>query len=128
MARILLAEDDVELCGTLQMVLSGQKHSVTAVLNGLEALEQCRYGQFDLIILDGYLPDMHGIEICRAFRGDGGTAPVLMLTGRVDATAVSEAKAAGATAYLKKPFGIKELIDSVNSLLVQLGSTANVDA
>lgn len=127
MARILLAEDDAELCGTLQMVLSGQQHAVTAVLNGLEALEQCRYGQFDLIILDGFLPDMHGIEICRTFRADGGTAPVLMLTGRVDAAAVSDAKTAGATAYLKKPFGIKELVDSVNSLLAPIGSTITAD-
>lgn len=114
MAKILLVEDDAELCGTLQMVLAGQKHNVTAVLNGLEGLEQSLYGQFDLIILDGFLPDMHGVEICRRYRAEGGTAPVLMLTGRVDPGSVSEAKNAGATAYLKKPFGIKELLEVVN--------------
>ncbi len=117
MANILLVEDDVELSGTLTMVLASKNHQVTTALTGTEGLEQMRFGDFDAIILDGMLPDMDGTAICRTYRQDGGKAPVLMLTGRVDASSVRDGMEAGASAYLKKPFGVRELLSSLDSLL-----------
>lgn len=117
MARILLVEDDAELSGTLQMVLGGDNHTVTAVLGGVEGMEQARYGEFDLIVLDGYLPEISGLEICRTYRQEGGTAPVLMLTGQSDPKSKQGFIEAGASDYLMKPFGIKDLLSKVSALL-----------
>lgn len=117
MANILLIEDDPELSSTLTMVLTSKRHTVTTVLNGIDGLEHARFGDFDAIILDGMLPDMDGNCVCRMYLEEGGKAPVLMLTGRVEPAAVRDAMEAGASAYLKKPFGVRELLDSLDKLL-----------
>lgn len=117
MARILLVEDDAELSGTLKLVLSSHKHQITTVLTGFEGLEQMRFGEYDAIILDGMLPDMDGLQVCKAYRADGGTAPILMLTGRAESASVRAGFDAGVNAYLKKPFGVRELLESIQNLV-----------
>ena len=116
MANLLLVEDDTDLSETLQDWLVFQKHTVEAAFTGPEALEQMRFGVFDLVILDWQLPGMNGIDVLKAYRDEGGSMPVLMLTGRTEPKEIQALKAAGATDYMAKPFNLKDLSSRVESL------------
>lgn len=122
MARILVVEDDENLCQTVQDWLIFEKHTVEVAMTGPEAIEQLSMSSFDLIVLDWYLPDLDGIDVLKQYRAHGGTSPVLMLTGRDSDAAKKAGIAAGASKFLKKPFNLKELSDQINRLLNVAGS------
>lgn len=117
MANLLLVEDDTDLSETLQDWLLFQKHVVEAVYTGPEALEQMRFGSFDLVILDWQLPGMNGIDVLKSYRDEGGKMPVLMLTGRTEAKEIQALMAAGATDYMAKPFNLKDLSARVEAIV-----------
>jgi DNA-binding response OmpR family regulator len=121
-ATILLVEDDEDLAFAIKIWFELRKHQVEAVTTGLEAIEQIKFGTFDLIILDGLLPDMEGVEICRNFRAAGGTVPILMLSGNAMETHKDSGLEAGANDYLAKPFAIEELTSRMESLLAKAGT------
>ena len=119
MSKILLVEDDEELAAAVRAWLQMRKFVVKAVQTGEEAIEQLKFGQYDAVLLDWQLPDTEGTEICKQFRADGGTIPVLMLSGNSADHEREAGLAAGATAYMVKPFDfealaikLKELIES----------------
>ncbi len=122
MAAILLVEDDEELAAAIKMWFERKNHKIEAVGTGLEALELMEYGKFDLIILDGQLPDMKGVDICRQFRSAGGITPVLMLSGQAFENHVAAGLEAGANDYLAKPFAMKELAIRIESLAANANS------
>ncbi|HEY9868728.1 MAG TPA: response regulator, partial [Candidatus Obscuribacterales bacterium] len=117
MARILLVEDDqafaVMVCNWLTM----QEHVVEPIHEGRQAVEQLKHAQYDLIVLDWDLPGVAGVEICRQYRDQGGSSPVLMLTGRGTVADKEQAFDIGADDYLVKPFHLKELSARVKALL-----------
>ena len=117
MANILLVEDDTDLSETLQDWLMFQQHTVEAVFTGTEALEQMRFGAFDIVVLDWQLPGMNGIDVLRQYRTEGGKMPVLMLTGRTEAKEIQALMDAGATDYMAKPFNLKELSARVEQIV-----------
>ncbi len=117
MANILLVEDDTDLSETLQDWLMFQQHTVEAVFTGTEALEQMRFGAFDIVVLDWQLPGMNGIDVLRQYRTEGGKMPVLMLTGRTEAKEIQSLMDAGATDYMAKPFNLKELSARVEQIV-----------
>lgn len=117
MARILLVEDDEFLSETLDSWLSGSGYTVVAVYSGSDGLEQMRYGEFDLVILDGRLPDLDGVEVCRQYRQEGGKCPVLMMTGNTGAGEKEKGLAAGVNEYVRKPFELKIVEEKIKALL-----------
>lgn len=117
MAKILIVDDDVLLGKLVQDWLLLDKHDAEIVVTGDDALSKLNTGAFDLILLDWDLPDMTGIDICKAYRDGGGMAPILMLTGRTEIDEKELALDAGADDYLTKPFHIKELGARVRSLV-----------
>lgn len=117
MARILLVEDDADLSETLVDWLVFQQHQVEPVYNGLEALEQMRFGSFDLIVLDWHLPGLNGIDVLSRYRQDGGLVPILMLTGRTENKEIQAVLAAGANDYMAKPFNLKDLAQRVDEIV-----------
>lgn len=117
MASILLVEDDEDLSFGLQMFLQSQNHSVIAVYSGFEAVEQLKYGNFDVVILDQNLPELSGNEICKEYRTGGGTTPILMLTGSVGEKNKALGMEAGASDFLPKPFQVDDLMRRINKLL-----------
>lgn len=119
MANLLLVEDDTDLSETLQDWLVFQKHVVEAVYTGPEALEQMRFGTFDLVILDWQLPGMNGIDVLKSYRDEGGKMPVLMLTGRTEQKEIQALMTAGATDYMAKPFNLKDLSARVEALVTK---------
>lgn len=98
-------------------LLTFEKHTVEIVHNGLDARENLRMSEYDLIILDWDLPEMSGIDLLREYRGLGGTAPVIFLTGKAEITDKEIGLDNGADDYLTKPFHMKELALRVRALL-----------
>src|SRR3954470_20444183 len=86
---------------------------------GLEAIEQLALAPVDLIVLDLNMPDMHGLEVLQFVRGHqrSQAIPIIVLTTRGDEDSRTAAVAAGASAYLTKPFAPQLLVEQVRALL-----------
>ncbi|MBS2005096.1 MAG: response regulator [Candidatus Obscuribacterales bacterium] len=123
MASILLVEDDTDLAFAIKLWFERKGYVIQNVTTGAEALECMRFEKFDLIILDGHLPDMTGVEICSHYRSGGGTSPVLMLSGLSAEAEIAAGLAAGANEYLAKPFVMTELAKRMDSLLLSVGGS-----
>jgi len=115
--RVLVADDNADMREYLRQLL--RDWEVTAVSNGLAALEQARSNPPHLILTDVMMPELGGFELLRELRADPRTAaiPVLMLSARAGEEARVSGLDAGADDYLIKPFGARELIARVRSLL-----------
>lgn len=117
MAKILLVEDDTNLGHLLKLQLEQGRHMVDHVANGLNALSQLKFNNYELVILDWMLPDITGVDVCRQYRGQGGRSPILMLTARGSVEDKATGLNAGADDYLLKPFSPVELTARVQALL-----------
>ena len=114
---ILVVEDEQRLARLLRRVLQEERQTVDLIHDGATALELALGKTYDLILLDLMLPDLDGVQICKALRGENVMTPILMLTAR---GAVEDRVAglnAGADDYLVKPFAMDELLARVNALL-----------
>lgn len=123
MAKVLVAEDDVQLAFMIESWLVKERFTVETVSDGLETSERLKYHQFDVIVLDWELPNRSGFEVLRIYREAGGTAPVIMLTGRASIRDKKSGLDAGADDYLTKPFDMEELAARLRSLLRRSGSS-----
>jgi DNA-binding response OmpR family regulator len=127
MAKILLVEDDPGLCRMIRDWLTMERHSLEIVSDGKEALENLKFYEYELVILDWELPGMHGPQILKEFRAVGKTTPVLMLTGKGTIDDKEVGFGAGADDYLTKPFNMKELSIRLRALLRRPGGmTASI--
>lgn len=117
MAKILLVEDEFDIYEPVRAHLAHEHHQIEVVTNGREALNRLRFYNYDLIILDLILPGLDGMEVCRKFRKEGGTTPVLMLTARSTTSERVTGLDAGADDYLVKPFEFSELSARARALL-----------
>ncbi len=118
MSKILVVEDDRGLADIVKDHLEHQHHAVQLTHTGDDGDKLMRLYEYDCIILDWELPDgPSGIELCKNYRARGGTAPVLMLTGRQTIDQKETGFDAGADDYLTKPFIVRELVARVQALL-----------
>lgn len=118
-ATVLLAEDDPDIRDLFAMALESAGASVVAVSNGGEALEALRDAGFDLLVTDMWMPDVSGLDLCKALRADPATAtlPILMLSAYGRMRGREEAMMVGATEYLTKPIRPGMLVSKVDALL-----------
>lgn len=117
MAKVLLVEDDIEICRTLEGWFSTENILSECVHRGSDALQLLESFIYDLIVLDWGLPDMTGLEVLRRYRATGGTAPILFLTGRHAIGDKEIGLDSGADDYLTKPFEMREFGARLRSLL-----------
>jgi two-component system OmpR family response regulator len=117
LAKILIVEDDVQLAELVMRWLKREGHLVEHVSSGGDALQRLRFDPYDLIVLDWNLPEVEGIDILKNFRQNGGTTPVLMLTGKKAIEEKLEGLGRGADDYLTKPFDGRELTARITVLL-----------
>lgn len=117
--KILIAEDEESLLRLETILLSSKGYRVTAVTEGRAALAAIDADRPDIVILDIMLPDMDGLDVCRRIRSDPATAsiPVIILTGKKNSQDVSAGMAAGADAYVTKPFRTASVIEAIEKLL-----------
>ena len=119
MARILVADDDVDIRELVEFKLSTLGHEIVAVADGAAAVEVCRAQRPDLAVLDVMMPGVSGLEAIRVIRADPGLAdlPVILLTARAQDSDVETGFDSGADDYITKPFSPRELAARVEALL-----------
>ena len=122
--NILLAEDDDFLRGGMTELFEKEGYTVTAVPTVFQAEKALAGDKFDLITLDLMLPDGNGLELCRKMRAAGEDTPVLFITACDDENDIVAGLDAGADDYITKPFGIRELLARMRSLLRRNSSAA----
>jgi two-component system, OmpR family, copper resistance phosphate regulon response regulator CusR len=115
--RILLVEDDRRLAENVAAQLREAGFSVDAVSGGKEALSESAIYPYDLIVLDLQLPDIDGVEVCRALRARGAPTRILMATARDAVEDRIGGLETGADDYLVKPYSTRELIARIRALL-----------
>lgn len=121
MNRVLIIDDDEELCELVSEYLTVEGFETKCVHDGESGLKQAGSGDFDLAILDVMLPKMNGFDVLRNLR-ESSDVPVLMLTARGDDMERIVGLEIGADDYLPKPFNPRELVARLRAILRRAGS------
>jgi DNA-binding response OmpR family regulator len=116
MDRILIVDDDVELCRLLVERLSTEGFAIEAVHDGQHGLERALSREHALVILDLMLPGMNGLDVLRRVRAQS-SVPLLILTARGEDVERILGLEIGADDYLPKPFNPRELIARIRAIL-----------
>jgi DNA-binding response OmpR family regulator len=114
--RVLLIDDDAELCGLVTGFMAGEGFVVDSATNGAEGVPRALSGEYRLILLDVMMPDMNGFDVLRRIRAES-RIPVLMLTAKGDTLDRVLGLEMGADDYLPKPFEPPELAARVRAIL-----------
>ena len=116
MDRVLIIDDDIELCELLVARMSGEGFEIEAVHEGKRGLERALSRDHSLVVLDLMLPGMGGLEVLRRVR-EQSPIPVLVLTARGEDVDRILGLEIGADDYLPKPFNPRELIARIRAIL-----------
>lgn len=119
-SRILLVDDDVELCELVTEYLRREGMEAHVVHNGENAVARAQSGDYALLVLDVMLPGIGGFEVLRRLRASGGSGaqlPVMMLTARREEVDRVLGLELGADDYLIKPFSPRELVARLRAIL-----------
>ncbi len=122
-ARVLLVDDDRELCQMLTEYLNAEHFEVRSVHDGGDALAQLQINEFELLILDVMLPSVGGFDVLRKL-GASYATPILMLTARGDDVDRIVGLELGADDYLSKPFNPRELVARMRAILRRASNRA----
>jgi DNA-binding response OmpR family regulator len=119
MHHVLIAEDDRDIAALIQHALEKAGYAAEVVDSGARAISAIARRVPDVMILDLMLPELGGLDVCRAVRADRGTAsvPIIMVTARAEESDRVVGLEIGADDYVTKPFSPKELVARVGALL-----------
>lgn len=120
---VLLVEDEPTLAGIIKDALEEEDFTVTIACDGVEGLDLFFQLKPDIIVSDVMMPKLSGFEMIQKIRQTDERTPVLFLTAKTSVDDVVEGFEAGGNDYLKKPFGMKELVIRIRSLLGRVGTT-----
>ena len=118
-AKILTVDDSASIRLTTRVTLSNAGYTVTEAVDGLDGLSKLQAGEFDHVITDLNMPNMDGLTMIRELRklpAHTGV-PVIFLTTESDGEIKAQAKAAGATGWLTKPFDPESLVKIARKVL-----------
>ena len=116
MSKVLIIDDDEELCELVSEYLGVEGFDIEVVNDGASGLDAARSGKYDMAILDVMLPKMNGFEVLKNLRKDS-SLPVLMLTARGDDMERIVGLETGADDYLPKPFNPRELVARLRAIM-----------
>lgn len=116
MVKILIVDDDIDLCKLISKRLKKEGYIVITLHNGEEVMECLKATYYDLIILDVMLPGVDGFSLLQKIRMSS-YLPVIMLTAKDEENDKVYGLRIGADDYLTKPFSINELVERINSIL-----------
>ena len=116
MSRLLLIDDDLELCSQVTQYLGAEGFKVDAVYDGEQGVEHARSGSYELVVLDVMLPGLSGFDVLRRISRELHLA-VLMLSARGEDIDKIVGLQIGADDYLPKPFNPHELVARIHAIL-----------
>jgi len=119
MTKILIVEDEPGLVKLLEYNLNRQSYQTCVCLDGAKVMRLLDQEEPDFVLLDWMLPNMSGVDICRAIRRHAKfkNLPIIMLTARGDESDKVKGLSFGADDYMTKPFSIPELLARIQALL-----------
>src|SRR5262245_54527118 len=112
--RILLIEDDASVRASTKLLLNIDRHSVTEAQDGIEGLALVSQQSFDLVVLDYFMPGMHGGEVAMRIKDIAPGLPILMVTAYLEKLSGFDKPV---NAVLAKPFAVSELRGEIAKLL-----------
>ena len=117
--KILLADDSVTIQKVVELTFSESDFTVTSVSDGISALSKIKEMSPDIVLLDIYMPQLDGYQVCEKIKTDPTlkNIPVLLLTGTFESFDEEKASQVMADGYLTKPFESTELIAQVEDLV-----------
>lgn len=115
--RVLLVEDDPNTSKSIELMLTHASLNVYATDLGEEGIDLAKLYDYDLILLDLNLPDMHGHEVLRQLRMSRIETPILILSGADDTENKIKGFGFGADDYLTKPFHREELVARIHAII-----------
>jgi len=115
--RILVVEDDAAFRETVREILRDMGYKVRGARNLTKAVKRLTHHSFDLVLSDVEIGDGSGFDVLEIARSTHPEAPIVLMSGNANAEMMQVALESGAARVLPKPFGLKELIQTVNSLL-----------
>lgn len=101
--NVLFVDDDAEACEMLTLLLKSHRIELTCAQSAADAWLKIKAECFDLYLLDAWLPQLDGFELCRQIRGSDPTTPILFYSGAAYDADHERGIAAGANAYVTKP-------------------------
>ncbi len=115
-AKILIVDDDINICELLRLYLEKDGFEAEVVTDGLNAINVFNSTNPDLVLLDIMLPGMDGWQICREIRKTSQT-PIIMLTAKTETFDKVLGLELGADDYIAKPFETKEVVARIKAVL-----------
>jgi two-component system phosphate regulon response regulator PhoB len=124
---ILVVDDETEIRNLLSMMLRLVGYETGEATDGVDALNKVGEKLPDALILDVMMPNMNGIEVCKALRAEAKTAeiPIIMLSGKAQEEDIRAGLAAGANHYLAKPMVMDDLLNRLKNLLASRNGKVN---
>ncbi len=116
MKKILIADDDKELCKLLQIILKSENIDSKICFSGIEAINELEKDEYIMLILDVMMPGLDGFRTLEIVR-ENSDIPVLMLTAKDDTSSKVKGLRLGADDYITKPFNTEEFLARVDSLI-----------
>ena len=118
-ASILTVDDSTSLRLAIRLALTGAGYDVTEAVDGVDGMTKANAGRDDMSVTDLNMPNMDGLTMIRELRKDARHAgtPIIFLTTESDADIKAQARAAGATGWLVKPFVPDQLIKIARKVL-----------
>ncbi len=126
MARILIVDDDAAIRDVVRFALARAGFDTVEAATGRAALLRFAEARPDLVVLDIMMPELDGIEVCRAIRRDSAT-PILFLSSRDEEVDRIVGLELGADDYLVKPFSPRELVARIKAVLRRVAAPAAAD-
>ena len=119
MARIIVAEDDLDIARLIQFQLQFHGFKLSMATDGAEAIKLARQNAPDLILVDWMMPVMDGLQTIQTLKADPALKhiPIILMTAKAQAQDVNAGLSAGAAAYLIKPFPLDQLITAIQGVL-----------
>ena len=124
--KILVVDDDKNICDLLRMYLEKEGYTVVMVHNGLDAVECFNTEEPDLVLLDIMLPQLDGWQVCREIRKVSET-PIIMVTAKDETFDKVLGLELGADDYVTKPFDTKEIVARIKAVLRRTSATKGGD-
>lgn len=116
--RVLVADDQEDDRRLLRRVLESMGvRDIREATSGSDAFVELNLSRPDLVIFDWLMPFRDGLSLVREFRGEGGEAPVILVTAVADQANVETAKSSGVDAYITKPFTLRHLRETISAVI-----------